>query len=307
MDGFVLTWAGECSSWECDDLGHLNMRYYVRKFGQARAGLFVRLGLTHAYKPGTSSTVRVRDFHIRYQAEAHPGNPLKVMSAILQLHEDTVQLCHIMYHEDGRVAASAVETVEHFYLTAHRTFAWPKRVQLSAKTFTVPMPDVAKPRNIDLSVAHIGRTAQVLRDAGLCPVGTGVFEASETDITEYVTAGAIFGRTTSSIAWFRDGWPELYDHAYREANLSAALLEARLVFHNHPQQGDAYDYMPVLVGADAYTRRFVHNLVDPISGESWATMEACGCKFDLNTRRLIKMTEADIASLMAAAKPDLTP
>jgi len=76
MDGFVLTWAGECSSWECDDLGHLNMRNYVKKFGEARKGLMIRLGLIEAFKPGTSSSIRVRDFHIKYQGEARPGNPL---------------------------------------------------------------------------------------------------------------------------------------------------------------------------------------------------------------------------------------
>lgn len=307
MDNFVLTWAGECSAWECDDLGHLNMRHYVKKFGQARSGLMIRLGLTHAYRPGGTSSVRVRDFLIKYQGEARPGDPLKVHSAVITLDEDTAQLCHVMYHADGRIAATALETVEHIYLMTQKTFAWPKRVRLSSDPFIAELPDAGKPRNIDPSQSHLGRSLSELRSGGACELGAGVFEASEVDITERVTTGSIFGRTTSSIAWFRGGWPELFDEDYREANLSAALLEARLVFHRYPAQGQAYSYVPVMIGADNYTRRFVHNLLDPVTGESWVTMEACGCKFDLSKRRLIKMSDDEVTALLKSANTELTP
>jgi acyl-CoA thioester hydrolase len=96
-DGFTLTWAGECSAWECDELGHLNMRHYVGKFSQARKFLFIKLGLVNAFKPRAQSTVRVKNLHIKYLGEARPGQPLKIMSAILTVEEQTLSLCHIMY------------------------------------------------------------------------------------------------------------------------------------------------------------------------------------------------------------------
>jgi acyl-CoA thioester hydrolase len=212
-----------------------------------------------------------------------------------------------MLHMDGRIAASAIETVEHLYLKGPRVFDWPKRLKLAAKDFTTDIPDAAAPRNIDILKPHQGRSRSDLKSGGACIVGAGVFGAEETDITERVTTGAFFGRMTSTLGWFRQGWPEFLDPAYRAANLSGALLEARLVFHRYPRQGQAYDYIPVIIGADTYIRRFVHNLVDPISGDSWVTMEACGCKFDLNKRRLIKMSEADVKALMKDAAPELTP
>lgn len=307
MDGFVLTWAGECSAWECDDLGHLNMRHYVKKFGEARKGMIMRLGLTEAFKPGTPSSIAVRDFHIKYQGEARPGNPLKIVSAVIELFDQSAQLCHIMYHEDGRIAATALETVDHLYLTANRVFDWPRRVKLAAKEFIVDLPLPAKPRNIDITQPHIGRDLKSLQKAGVCHIGAGVFHSSETDITGHVTPGSIFGRTTSTIGWFKEGWPELFDKEYRAANHSAALLEARLVIHRYPEEGDAYHYVPVMTGADSYIRRFVHNLGDPVTGQSWATMEGCGCKFDLGERKLIKMSETEIENLMQHAKPELTP
>ena len=294
---FTLTWAGECSAWECDELGHMNMRHYVHKTDEARRGFIIRLGLPRAFHPGVASTVRCRDLHIKYQGEARPGNPLRIDSAIIELGESTARLCHIMTHRDGRIAATIVETVEHVYLPEDKVFPWPKRVRDIAPHFTTSLPSPAKARNVDGSVAFNGMSLSALETAGVSIIGTGVFGASELDITNRVTMGSFFGRTTSSIAWFREGWPEFEDPAYQAGGMSAALLEMRAVIHRYPGRGDAYAYLPALTGANAYTREFVHNVVDPVSGESWVSMQASGCKFDLNVRKLVKASDADLALL----------
>ena len=133
FDDFTLTWAGECSAWECDELGHMNMRHYVHKTDEARRGLIIRLGLKSAFSPGTVSTVRCRDLHIKYQGEARPGDPLRIDSAIIDLQESTAKLCHVMTHRDGRIAATIVETVEHVYLPEDKIFPWPQRVKDAAR------------------------------------------------------------------------------------------------------------------------------------------------------------------------------
>ena len=117
--------------------------------------------------------------------------------------------------------------------------------------------------------------------------------------------GSFFGRTTSTIAWFRDGWPEFEDPAYQAGGMSAALLEMRAVMHRWPKRGDAYVYVPAMTGANAYTREFVHNLLDPVTGESWCSMQASGCKFDLKARKLVKATEADLAMLERGMAPEI--
>lgn len=273
------------------------MRHYVHKTDEARRGLIIRLGLPRAYHQGVVSTVRCRDFHIKYQGEARPGDPLRIDSAVLELDEATARLCHIMTHRDGRIAATIVETVEHVYLPEDKVFAWPKRVRDNAPQFTALLPAPAKPRNIDGTRAFKGMNLSELETAGVSIIGTGVFGASELDITNRVTMGSFFGRTTSTVAWFSDGWPEFDDPTYQASGKSAALLEMRAVIHRYPGRGDAYVYLPALTGANAYTREFVHNVVDPVSGQSWASMQASGCKFDLKARKLVKATEADLERL----------
>jgi len=294
LTDFTLTWAGECSAWECDELGHMNMRHYVHKTDEARRGLIIRLGLTTAFHSGVASTVRCRDLHIKYQGEARPGNPLRIDSAVIELGESTARLCHIMTHRDGRIAATIVESVEHVYLPEDKVFPWPKRVRDAAPDFTAELPVPAKARNVESTKPFTGMNLSALEKAGAKVIGTGVFGASELDLTNRVTMGSFFGRTTSSIAWFRECWPEFEDPSYQAGGMSAALLEMRAVIHRYPGQGDAYAYLPAMTSANSYTRQFVHNIVDPVSGDSWVSMQASGCKFDLNTRKLVKATEADL-------------
>ena len=275
----------------------MNMRHYTHKTDEARRGLIIRLGLPRAYHKGVVSTVRVRDFHIKYQGEARPGDPLRIDSGVLELGESTARLCHIMTHRDGRIAATMVETIEHVYLPEDRIFGWPKRVRENIANFTVSLPAPAKPRNIAAEEPFIGMSLSELEAAGVKLVGAGVFGADELDITNRVTMGSFFGRTTSTIGWFREGWPEFEDPTYHESGKSAAVLEIRAVIHRYPRRGDAYAYLPALTQANAYTREIIHNLVDPVSGLSWVSMQASGCKFDLKTRKLIKATEAEIALL----------
>ncbi len=297
LANFTLSWAGECSAWECDELGHMNMRHYVHKIDEARRRLIIKLGLPRAFHPGVASTVRCRDLHIKYQGEARPGNPLRIDSAILELGDSTARLCHIMTHRDGRIAATIVETVEHVYLPEDKIFPWPKRVRDLAPQFTAELPNPAKARNVEAVARFRGMSLSELESAGAKVIGTGVFNASELDITNRVTMGSFFGRTTSTIAWFREGWPEFEDPAYQAGGMSAALLEMRAVIHHYPGRGDAYSYLPAMIGANAYTRQFVHNIVDPVTGKSWVSMQASGCKFDLNARKLVKATDLDLTLL----------
>ncbi len=295
--GFTLTWAGECSAWECDELGHLNMRHYVYKTAQARAGLIIRMGLPDAFKTDAMSSIRVKDFHIKYQAEARPGDPLKIESGLLSLDEETAKLCHVMYHADGRIAATVVEIIEHIYLREIRKFPWPSRVRENAEKFMVQLPAPAKPRNINLSDPQTGMSLSELEGLGLNILGAGVFGPEEADNTGHITPQAFFGRTTSSIGWYTEGWPEIHNVDYREGGGMAALLEARAVFHSWPEVGDAYTYVPGFLGANTYTRAILHNLLNPVTGASYMTTVAMGCLFNTNTRSLVKTSDDQVEAL----------
>ncbi|MEP1229209.1 MAG: thioesterase family protein [Litorimonas sp.] len=310
-DGFILTWAGECCAWECDELGHLNMRHYVNKFSQARQFIFIKLGLVNAFKPHAQSSVRVKNLHIKYLGEARPGDPLKIMSAVLSVQDQTITLCHIMYHTDDRIAATQVETIEHIYLRNYKTFAWPKRLLKNAISVSASCPDSppqpAMSRNIDIQTPHIGHNSSTFDTLGLAPLGAGVFTAAEMNAAGFATPEAVFGRSTSTAGWFSHGWPELFDASYQAGHGSAAVLEIYIVFHKDPCQGDAYEYRSAILAANSYTRTFLHNFNDAVTGECLSSSVVNGCLFNLKDRKLTKANEAQLAVLQPFIREDLTP
>ena len=305
---FSTTWIGDCSAWECDELGHLNMSFYFDKFEQARMGLFIRLGLARHFQPDAHSTVRARDLHIKYLAEARPGQPLRIESALVSLNDDgTARVGHVMFHADGRMAATLSEVVEHVYLPDERVFAWPSRLVQQADAHTAQMPAPARPRNLSLDWPLPGRTLDDLADAGVQPIGGGVFRPHEATAAGHIPASQLFRRITTSLGWYQGGWPKFRDPAYQAGGGSAVVLEIRVRLPHLARVGTAYTIAPAVVGAEHLTRTVMHNVVDVASGESLLTGYAAGGLFNLNTRKLQAPEPDTLKALQRRAVSALAP
>lgn len=307
MDGFTLTWAGECSAWECDDLGHLNMRHYMTKVQQARQSLIIQLGLHQAFKPRAQTTVRVRRFHIKYLGEARPGDSLRIESAVLKLGETDIQLCHVMYQADNRLACTVIEWADHIYLRSGNAFDWPSRVKSRAADFTASaQPGPSKPRGLTYRETYPAPTAGQLKAWNVQQIGAGVYQPFEVCSAGSIMPQAFLGRATETLGHFFGAWPEMHCEAYREGGGSGALLEAMIHIGKPVTSGDAYHFYSGLHSASAHTRRLVHNMVDAITGENLFSMTAIGCLFNLNTRKLVKTADAVVSDLNAKSIPQFS-
>ncbi|GHA88437.1 thioesterase [Algimonas arctica] len=304
---FQTTWAGDCSAWECDELGHLNMSFYLDKFEQARMGLFVRLGLHEAFRTGAISTVRSRDIHIKYLAEARPGSPLRIESAIIALHDTTAEVGHVMYHRDGRMAATLREIVEHVYIPEDKKFAWPSRLKLKAAEHMDQLPAPARARNLSLDWELKSPAASELDYLGAADIGSGMFLPADTMPAGHVPFSKIFRRITTTLGWYSGGWPEFSDPDYIANGGSAVVLEIRVHMPNLLRAGDIYHMRPAIVDANPYTRLIMHNILNTLTGECVVAGYAAAGLFDLNARKLTKATDEQIGALMQAGIPSLAP
>jgi acyl-CoA thioester hydrolase len=61
-----------------------------------------------------------------------------------------------------------------------------------------------------------------------------------------------------------------------------------------------------LAAVEPRTRRIVHWLLDPLSGEPWGVAEAVAASFDLEARKLIELSPAALARLRRHVAPGLT-
>jgi acyl-CoA thioester hydrolase len=62
-------WQGTANAWECDEMGHLNVRHYLARAEDALAILLA----SHAIPPRAVTTQ-----HIRYHRETRAGTPLRI-------------------------------------------------------------------------------------------------------------------------------------------------------------------------------------------------------------------------------------
>ncbi len=307
----IQTYAGEAVQWECDDLGHLNMRHYMTKVEQARQFFFITLGLTSAFRIDGDSSVRVRKFTIRYLKESRPGARLKVETGLLALHDNSAEIVHIMTHYDGTVSATIVETVEHIYLRTGEAFGWPKRVIAAADEHMAQRPASATARGLpaDDYIPLAPKREVLIKEAllkdGAKLIGSGVFQPAEIDIFSCVSVPSLLGRLTESVGNFYELWPEIHESFLVGGSISGALLELTCHIHRRASAGDAVEVYGAIQGANSYTRLAAYHLIDPVSGESWASLSASSCVFDTATRKLVKTPDARVAELKALAITDL--
>ena len=305
MGKMIETYRGEALAWEADELGHMNMRFYFAKAAQARAAFFGQLHLPLAFKASALSTLVATRQHITYHKEVRPGEGMAATTGIVHLGETDIVLVHIITKSPQIVAATIVETLSHISRRTGEAFAWPKRVRAKAKDFTVEMPTVALPRNVDINET-LGAPGLAAADKlGLQAIGRGMFGPDECDVFGYVTPHAIIGRVSNSAQHLKTAWPDL-DFSSDDA-MSGALLEAQAIHRNRPMAGDCYVMRSGLRKASTHVRELCHWILDPATGKCWSTFTGVGCRFDLSTRRLVKIDDETLALLKSGIVEGLKP
>jgi len=111
-----------------------------------------------------------------------------------------------------------------------------------------------------------------------------------------------------------DGIPRLI-RSFREAvvngaaeppkRVGGAVLEYRLVHFDWPRAGDRLEIRSGLKDADARTKRMVHWMIDPDTGKAWGASEAVAITLDLDTRKIIPISDAARVELLKHAKAGL--
>ena len=305
MFGLMETWRGEALAWEADELGHMNMRFYFARAWQARAALAVKLGLPSLYKQAALSTVCPTHQHIKYIAEVRPGEGMAVYSGVLEIGQTEMSLVHLITGQNDKPSATIIETLKHVSVREGRAFAWPGHVRQKAEDLIVKLPDMAKPRNIDIHESA-GKTNMAEADRLELPViGRGMFTPSECDVFGNVLPTAIIGRVSDCAQHLKTAWPDL-DFA-SDDGLSGALLEA-MARHKHiPRAGDLFVMRSGLRRASTHVRELCHWILDPVTGKCWSSFIGVGCRFNLKTRRLVKVDEQTVSMLKQGVVKGLYP
>ena len=305
----VEIWRGGVNTWECDEMGHLNVRFYVTRAMEGLAGLAAQLGLPHAFAPGAGATLLVRDQHIRFLRECRPGAALHMTGGVIEMGEEEARLLQLLIHsKTGEIAATFQTTVAHVTPGEARPFPWPRRTLELAEALKVDVPKEAQARSIVLDPVESQASLQRAEELGLIRISLGAVGRADVDTFGRMGIEQFIGRVSdgipSLVGAFRDTVAKTAPE--RPGRVGGAVLEYRLVFLDWPRAGDRVEIRSGLAGVDARTQRLMHWMVDPDTGKAWGTSEAIAITFDLDARKIVAISEEAQADLAAHITQGLT-
>ena len=296
-------WRGNANAWECDELGHLNVRFYLAKAAEALGGLAHMIGMPGAFDSRASATLRARTMTVRFLAEVLPGAPLIIRGGILDHDETRLTAVLVMDHAAlGRPAAAFTVTLSHLSPRGRREFPWAERTRAALERLRTEMPEAARPRSLDAATPETDVSLERADTLGLEEVGRGLIGADEVDTFGRMRLEFTFGKISNSVVHLEAGFPEQWQalRAGRKPDAASAVLEATLNFHRFPRSGSGYVVRTGVKQAGEKVRTLVHWVCDPVTGRPLWTMEAVACLMDLEARRLVPATDEALAMLKTA-------
>jgi acyl-CoA thioester hydrolase len=125
----MLTYRGAVYPWHCDQMGHMNVMWYVGKFDEATWNLFAALGLTTAFLRENKRGMAAVQQNITYRRELLAGDTVTVHSAFLEIRDKVARFVHEMRHaESGELAALCMLTGVHIDAVARKSCAFPEDI-----------------------------------------------------------------------------------------------------------------------------------------------------------------------------------
>lgn len=300
-------WSGGVNTWECDEMGHMNVRFYVAKSLEGLAGLAAQLGMPYAFAPHAESTLLVREQHIRFLREARPGVGLYMTGGVVEMGETDARLLMVMRHLDGTPAATFQTLVSHATPRDEAAFPWSARMREAAAALTLPVPAYAQPRSLPLDPVESLASLERAEALGLKRIGLGVVGPRDCDVFGRMQVDQFMGRVSDGIPRLLVRRPTAEEvEGASGARIGGAALEYRLIHHAWPRAGDRLELRSGTAYADGKTRRFVHWLLDPETGLAWGTAAAIAVNFDLDARKVVSLSPAATEAVQAQVVEGLT-
>lgn len=291
---------GSVNTWECDDGGHLNIRFHFERALVGLAHLAHALNMPGAFTQAAGSTLAPLEAHIRFQREARPGAPLVMHGGVVKLDESEGIVCLDMRHGDGAPSSCFTLRVAHVDTRSFQPFPWSQRARAAAKTLKCALPAHAAPRSIDMGREAANASIANARSIGAARIGGAMVTLDQCDAFGRLRGEQFLGRISDSVPNLLASWRQ---ETAEETGMApaGAVVEARLVFRRWPHPGDLIEVWSGVAEVGEKTLRLAHWLCDPATGAAWASMEAVALNFDVVTRKTIAPSEAARARMQKRA------
>jgi acyl-CoA thioester hydrolase len=286
-------WRGSAEAWECDEMGHMNVRFWVRKSLEALPVVAQDLGCDGAFRSDATATLLPLRQHIKFMREARAGAPLFLRGGIINLGESDVTLYTEMVHSfTGEIGATFITTLAHCDATTGQVFPFPKRTQVLSQAYQVEVPPHGKPRSIKMDQPLPTGTIEQALEMGFTPIGLASVRNDEVDGFNRLYPEGMIGRVSNAMPnllakWREDATAEMSEIDGIQRTAGAAVLEYRLDYLAYPQRGDLTAVYSGLSQVGEKTITLSHWIMDPLTGAPWCVCEAVAVTLDLNARKIV--------------------
>ena len=291
-------------TWECDQMGHLNVQFYVEKADEGLAALAAALALTARAQRSNFAALTPREHHIRFHRELRPGAPFVVKGGVI----DTKPEGLIVYEEmqnaaNGSIAATFVTRAEWCEVETRGGLPLPVSAIAKAAPLTITLPPHGAPRGLDMAPQRPAPNLKEAEDLGMVSTFRGAVLREHCDATGYLTMRHYMGRVS-------DGIPNLIAQTRGEdrstSRIGGAALEYRFIYRMPAREGDLLVLKSGLKSITGKTYTWCHWLFDGESGENIATAEAIAISMDLVERKAIEIPPDMRANLERLVIPGLS-
>lgn len=288
-----LCYRGAVNTWECDEMGHMNVRFYLGKAlqGVAQVGAWLDLGPRTLRDRGEALVPR--QIHIRYLKELHAGADLSIEAGVVEASEREVTLYQeILPMASDGISATLTSRFDLMGPDRSKALAVPDFARVASLAHEVVVPAHAAPRSFQLDAPIPLDHAETALERGHLPVSLGTVKRGQVDEQGYLSPEEYLG-------FISDGIGNLFALMTRDETgiferteeIGGAALEYRFDYFDWPRVGDLVRVLsaPVAVADKTYKlRHFIH---DPESGALYAKAESVHCSFDLVNRKAISIPD----------------
>ncbi len=302
---------GMANTWECDENGHLNVRYYVAKVREGLATLWHDIGLTRSVRGAAGADMVVLDKHLRFLREVHPGQGLIGRAGVLEVGDHWMRVYVELVNSHSDAVAATFNMLIHYLGTeTGNPEAIPSDVQDRAKALAMELPDYGAPRSIPLdgpSIADSGAPSlSDTDDMNLHEISRGLIHSVECDDYDRLLNEYYIGRISDGIVHLtRRFRPSDTGKERSLTKYGGAVLEYRLRFHQPLRKGDIIVIRSGLKEVLEKANRMVHWTFNGETGALVSSSEAVGITLDLEARKVVALPEERRKHLETLVVPGL--
>ncbi len=283
MNKIIPSYRGAVDAWECDQMGHMNVQFYMLKASESFGHFQNAFGLSPARITDETHVSPFKTLRIQYKAEIHAGSVAHGLSGVRGLGGNVITgFTHLFETPFDKLSAVYEFTAEYANLETQAPAEIPQDIADNIKALIDDHSDMYKPEPLKSEIMpakhldHMYETARSAIDTWECDSFHNIemqhIVARFSDAATHILA--VVGLTREEM---------------RSRNLGSAALDYYSEFHAPLSHSRPIVMKSGLLGAHGKLFGFGHNLINLDTDEIAVTTTVLGCYFDMTSRKSVQL------------------